>query len=485
MEYRSFFLENYKGIQKRIDFNLDMKVEVPHCILGNNESGKTTILKGFELINDLCRGHKIKNGEINAIKPKGNYFNGTVKIGAVLKVTSEHKKLMIEKHKTLEIHFKGNKKCDISLEFSYEFKDSSLVKSGIEIDFNGSLITDGKTQAQIFDLVNSYAPEVIYYDDFKFSVPSTIRFSHSGSEIDDDLLKSKSNRHWQDIFTDILRGGNPRANTFQTDVIDWSHNTNNDPNIVKGRISDMGEHLNEILEEWIKNNESNIRGFEISRKENENSSIHDYQISIKSGRNFYQMNERSKGMQWSFCFNILTRIRKNRHGSGFIFLLDEPASNLHISLQDKMLNHLKDLCKDTAMVIYSTHAPQLIDITHEKYDYIFVAKNHSGELEDTDIKLHKLNGKNKNISVLDLEPILAKLSYEGVKGMGKGKNEDEKKEGEKKLWEKVGEKINPTKNQSKTSSTEPKKGSFSVLLEYSSKLVNLYNFIANYVRPLG
>ena len=74
MYYKSFSIANYKGIKDRLEFDLDVNAEVPHCIIGNNESGKTTILKAIELIGRLCQGKILQNGARKAIKPKGDGF---------------------------------------------------------------------------------------------------------------------------------------------------------------------------------------------------------------------------------------------------------------------------------------------------------------------------------------------------------------------------------------------------------------------------
>ena len=39
MQYNKFFLENYKGIQDKIEFSLDLNSKLPYCIIGNNECG--------------------------------------------------------------------------------------------------------------------------------------------------------------------------------------------------------------------------------------------------------------------------------------------------------------------------------------------------------------------------------------------------------------------------------------------------------------
>ncbi|MDA9818054.1 AAA family ATPase, partial [Flavobacteriaceae bacterium] len=431
MKYESFFIENYRGIKNRLDFNLDMKIKAPHCIIGNNESGKTTILKGIELISKLCEGETIENGVRKAIKPKGDYFSGVVKLGAILSFLQS----AVKDNEKLSKYLKSTGEISISLEFSYQFERASFVEGSneVNINFDGSLITEEEDKSEIFALISKYAPDVIYYDDFKFVVPKAIRFLEAGKPTNDKTyLERDENKHWQKIFTDILKGHDPdNADTFQKDVVDWYKDPNNEANIADSRLRNMGKYLDKILKEWIDNNKNNIEGFEISKKQPEKEAdkiFNDYQISIISGNNSYQMNERSKGLQWSFCFHILTRIRKNRHRAGFIFLLDEPANNLHIRPQNEMLNHLNELCDGNSSVIYSTHSPELIGTSNQCYKHTFIAKNNADELQDTDIHLYELTEANKDVDVQDIEPILAKLAYEDIKLLSdpKKKNEKEK-----------------------------------------------------------
>jgi predicted ATPase len=427
MKYTNFFLENYKGIKDRLDFNLDMEVKTPHCIIGNNESGKTTILQGIELISKLCKGEEIKNGTRQAIKPKDDYFKGKVKLGATLSCDRS----TIDKHEKLKPYISEKSEIVIKVEFTYIFEKASFIKNENIIELCGSVITAKQVKQKIFEILKEQAPEVIYYDDFKFTVPKVIRFLETGVEVNNKTyLERSDNLQWQKIFDDILKGhGSGNAGTFQSDVVDWHQNSNNDPSIADSRIRNMGKYLDKMLKEWLKNNKNNIDSFEISKKQSqkeEDKKFSDYQISIVAGENSYQMNERSKGLQWSFCFHILTRIRKNRHEAGFIFLLDEPANNLHIRPQNEMLNHLNELCNDDCTVIYSTHSPGLICTEGNCYEHTFIAKNNSEELQETDIHLYKLMEVTDDIEIRDIEPILAKLSYEDIKGLSDEKNEKEK-----------------------------------------------------------
>lgn len=419
MKYKQIFLENYKGIKDRLVVDLKLDSKTPHCIIGNNESGKTTILKGIEMVGRLCRGDSIQNGERNSIRPKGNYFSGVVKLGANLTCSKDliTEELLIKYSKSI-----SDNHIELELTFCYTFENSAFSNNETEIKFAGSLITDKKDINAVYDLIRLYSAEIIYYEDFRFSVPKVISFPKGGTSID-VLTNSdrETNEFWQKVFDDILKGSSVQAVSFQNDIVDWSQDRNKDQTVVGDRLIGMEDYLNNTLHNWVKNKNSSIKGFNITRLPDNNSteSSENYQISVKAGDNRYEMNERSKGMQWAFCFHILTGIRKNRNENGVIFLLDEPASNLHIKLQNQMLQHLKDLCDYNSTVIYSTHAPELIGIEEDCYKNTFIAQNKATEFKGTDIHLINLiYADRSSVDIKELEPILAKLAYEDVKMLG-------------------------------------------------------------------
>ncbi|MDN5249591.1 MAG: AAA family ATPase, partial [Alphaproteobacteria bacterium] len=81
----------------------------------------------------------------------------------------------------------------------------------------------------------------------------------------------------------------------------------------------------------------------------------------------------------------MTEIIANRYNNGIIFLLDEPASNLHIHPQEKILAALRGLSADpNVSVIYSTHSPYLID-ANSSVGNIFIVTNDADD-KDANIR---------------------------------------------------------------------------------------------------
>lgn len=85
-------------------------------------------------------------------------------------------------------------------------------------------------------------------------------------------------------------------------------------------------------------------------------------FKIRENDEEYFISERSLGFRWFFAFLLLTEIRGNRKSDQHIlFLLDEPASNLHSSAQELILKSFEKTTKNGNKIIYSTHSQYLIN----------------------------------------------------------------------------------------------------------------------------
>src|SRR3989344_3286322 len=102
-----------------------------------------------------------------------------------------------------------------------------------------------------------------------------------------------------------------------------------------------------------------------------------FKIRTESKKEFL-VKERSKGFKWFFSFLLFTEFRKKRT-SNILFLLDEPASNLHSSAQAKILDALSELSTDS-LVIYSTHSHHLINPKWLVCAYICINENLSSDV---------------------------------------------------------------------------------------------------------
>ncbi len=88
MKYKSFHFKNFKGIKET---TIDLYNGGVVCLLGLNEQGKTTILKGIDLcykhvketINNAAR-FELTNGYLAEIAPREDNFTGNIELSLTL-----------------------------------------------------------------------------------------------------------------------------------------------------------------------------------------------------------------------------------------------------------------------------------------------------------------------------------------------------------------------------------------------------------------
>ncbi len=84
------------------------------------------------------------------------------------------------------------------------------------------------------------------------------------------------------------------------------------------------------------------------------------------------LNERSKGFQWFFSFDVTFLYETKGTFRNAIILLDEPGLHLHAAAQRDLLKRLREYAKGNQL-IYTTHMPFMIDT--ERLDNIRVCEN--------------------------------------------------------------------------------------------------------------
>lgn len=105
-------------------------------------------------------------------------------------------------------------------------------------------------------------------------------------------------------------------------------------------------------------------------------------ISIIEDDHSYKLSERSLGFRWFLSFLLLIHYTKEKEGAGNIFLLDEPAANLHPKAQLKVLESFSKITNESKSIIYSTHSHYLINPAFLEDSYIAVNKSNFGNEDD-------------------------------------------------------------------------------------------------------
>ncbi|WP_455476577.1 AAA family ATPase [Bartonella sp. B41] len=182
-------------------------------------------------------------------------------------------------------------------------------------------------------------------------------------------------------------------------------------------MEDLNPQEPSLLDYTLQFNKSFVPEEERSNS-NSSNDFADFCLKIKAESNSFSLHERSKGFRWFFCFKIFTEIRTHRSKNGTIFLLDEPANNLHIYPQGKILNCLQNLPQaEHNKVIYSTHSPYLID--ENNLVNLFSVYNEANDFEESKIiceNFFELSPTPR--AARSIDPVIQKLCINEVKKGG-------------------------------------------------------------------
>jgi predicted ATP-dependent endonuclease of OLD family len=420
MKYKKFTISNFKGIEK---VELDLTNNRILTLVGLNESGKTTIMQAINVFYELSKGRALTEDEKNSFRPKGVDFTGKISITSTIEYEQEDIKKLNSYLKSLNLGYqiilpKEEFIYTHNLEYNLHVfvEHSRTATFPAKVNFRN---TAGKFESmKLFDhdngtwnkilqfIKSDLLPEIIYYEDFIFSIPEDITYKQSavtGSNKD-----VEKNSIWQLVLDDIIKSVNPSFISFRSMVYEiW--NTDNDT--AQNRISQIEEILNKkITKSWKalfqkETRKINFKEIKISLKTDGGEFKVSFKVKTDDGK-LFSINDRSKGCRWFFSFLIFTEFRKNRTRN-ILFLLDEPASNLHTSAQQKILDAIKEL-STTSVVIYSTHSQHLINPKWLSGAYIVINDKIS---EDTLVGDMTFNDNSKIIAV----------KYFNYVGKGKGK----------------------------------------------------------------
>lgn len=427
MIYKSFKIKNFKGID---EVNVDLANSRIITLVGLNESGKTSIMEGVQLFYRIAKGENPTTEQLNEFRPKGINFSGEIEVSATLILEDEDKKKIENYWKTSLAKRNGlelPQELRYDIKFEYELHTYKNTKRNWTFPVKTKNSKRGlhETDKTGWDALVSYVkeevvPEILYFDDFIFQIPEKVCFVKTGVAGTDEV-SNKNNKIWQLVVNDVLKSVDDRM-SFQNHVVDvWE----TDRDAASNRLSQMEKALDEkITKRWgdlFGKNKINFKEIKLDPEYTDGKLYLSFKIRTESKKEFL-VRERSKGFKWFFSFLLFTEFRKKRTRN-ILFLLDEPASNLHSSAQAKILEALHELSTDS-LVIYSTHSHHLINPEWLIGAYICINENLSNEvlegslnLEDqakiTAVKYYTYVGKglgSDNVSYF--QPILDRLDYQ-------------------------------------------------------------------------
>lgn len=366
MRYKSFFIKNYKGIKElTLDLIRDPQTNII-TLVGLNESGKTTILEAISLFSD-----EPKATGMHKLIPKSKKFNftDTIEIHATLQLDAKDEEAINNFSHSLE--FKTLKPIkEFTIKLIYKFKDSNFIEeeNNWHFEFRVEGLKKNHSTDKIFNsettewkaiedyIFENLLPPIIYYPNFLFDFPIKIYLEVSPTE---DLEQ----KTYRAVLNDIMDTFNDGLN-IQDHIINRLKNPSEGTNeALESTIERMSVQITKIVfTAWGQLFNSVGKEIKLKPAIDAATGLAYLEVKLKEGTEQFQISERSLGFKWFFTFLLFTEFRKNRlsEKGEILFLLDEPASNLHSTAQKNLLITFEQLVSKCKM-IYTTHSHHLIN----------------------------------------------------------------------------------------------------------------------------
>jgi predicted ATP-dependent endonuclease of OLD family len=402
MRFIYFKFENFKGIEKlEIDLRKNPFAKV-YPLVGLNESGKTTILEAINtfvykpeslagLMTEATK--EIDMHDLIPINKRDN-FKGYITIEGGLELEDMDRfkiKEILEKETGLTISSVGS---TVTFTQRYFFQNSIHDKNKDQLLWMHQFEGKQKRAKSTRKLTNEEAlkanpyikenlPSILYFPNFLFEFPEKIYL--------EETVGDAKHKFYRNIIQDILDsiGNDLKIDLHLVDRIKSDEENN------KRNLNSVLGKMNKKLTDVIFTSWNQIFGKQIRNKEivlfsgtDDNGAF--LEFNIQDNVDTYRIFERSLGFRWFFVFLLLTQFRTYRKkNKNVLFLLDEPASNLHPSAQTQLLKSFEKLSK----VIYTTHSHYLIN--PQWLENTFVVKNDAIDYDNEE----EYDSKQTNISI--------------------------------------------------------------------------------------
>lgn len=383
MRFTKFSFTNFKGLRSAtVQLMPEDAQGTVVTLVGLNESGKTTVLEAMDRFYPGREDEEIKPSDLLGVAKADPYefipisaranFNDSVEIVATVRIEVEDWE-RIRKGVSRATGFRiTDLPREIDITNRYTFANSRLSESKT---FWPAAIGEGTTrQGKVLHKVTSRArrtdwlavieeirklvPRIWYFPNFLFEFPETVHLNKSPDESD-------GNRLFRQLLQDIVSSIDATAN-LEEHIVQraLSSDASDKLSLNQMRLQIGAEVTNTVVAQW---NEmfggSDLVGkrifFEVAANDPAPGSVSG-RFLLEDGSEMFSIRERSLGFRWFFVFLLLTTYRARRSGeAGIVYLLDEPASNLHSSAQSLLLSSLKKL-GDDAQIVYTTHSHHLV-----------------------------------------------------------------------------------------------------------------------------
>ncbi|MBX9838937.1 MAG: AAA family ATPase [Silvanigrellaceae bacterium] len=387
MILNNFSIKNYKSI---IEIN-NVNVDTITCLVGKNESGKTSLLEAITKLNPI--NNLIGDFQLEEY-PRNKYSeykqqhdsNPAIVIKATFQFTDNDKE-KLEKKFGKQILLSNEicvyKKYDNTLNFDFDVNESEHIKFLVSLEKGASDIKEilnSKTfnefelflnsiedpnnaiinllkkteylkkysiKKQISDFILSeLLPKFFYFDEYSI-LSGIINLT--------ELQSSVKNNKLQDSDLTALS----LIKLSGSDLEDFLEPENYER--LRAALESSSNYISDqIFEYWSQNKNLEVR-FELEKK-GKDCLLH-IRVYNQKHRVTVPFDKRSKGFIWFFSFLVAFSDYRNQ-ANNIILLLDEPGLNLHAKAQFDLLRFIENKLSIHHQVIYTTHSPFMIDPNH-------------------------------------------------------------------------------------------------------------------------
>ncbi len=327
MILKKFRVQKYKAVQDTGWIGIENLT----VLVGKNEAGKTTILKALHKLNPF----EPEPFKINEDWPRGMRKERDEEQIVCSVIFEADKKafndvLYKEAGDTFEVLVEKNYKNELFIEIQ-----SKWFSNISEEDDNKELIRED---------IAKYIPTFIYMSDYRnFKGMGRLdqlyeRINQNQATEEDKTIKILLELSGLDLKEEVQKGNTNDREQRRYDL--------NDASITL---------TNEIENRW-KQKKYEIQ-FDADGQE--------FYTFVKDGGspNLLKLEERSKGFQWFFSFDLMFMFESQGTFENCVILLDEPGLHLHPDGQRDLLERLKNYSAGNVL-IYSSHLPFMIDLNH-------------------------------------------------------------------------------------------------------------------------
>ena len=219
------------------------------------------------------------------------------------------------------------------------------------------LVTNRPSWESATDYLLKRAPSIWYFPNFLFEFPKRIYLQPADEE-------TEQNRFYRNLFQGILSATDSGA-TIEEHISNRIESQDHfDKEFLEQLLLKMGRRISQdVFRQWnaIFSRQANTDARITAGIDETGQYI---ELSITDSDGYYHISERSLGFRWFFVFSLIT-IYTNYPSDGnrsrdVVFLLDEPASNLHAAAQSQLLKGLEPLSEHST-IIYTTHSHHMIN----------------------------------------------------------------------------------------------------------------------------